>query len=273
MSTPTAAWATPALMTSLARAGWGELYGPSLAGVRRVLAAVVDLTDHRSGWGVATRAQVAEAAGGLSLRWTSRCLRILEDLGVVQWQRGWLDHGRPRPGRIAIIKRALAALARAARADRSARDARAAARAAALARRIRQTLRWSTIPPREWRPAPQNTLSDRGELKTALPLYREESPSHAGRRGTSLSPHTRGDSEIMICKHGNDPTTSDICSNTVAPPRDGEPRRTRTRVVCATCGAPMASCLRRHLHMLAHPRRHPGESDHEPQAVTVEVES
>ena len=122
----------PALVTSLARAGWGDLAGREWQGVRTVLRALVDSLPHRSGEGFVTEPQVAQRAG-LSLRWTRRCLHVLEDLGViVQWRRGGVIAGRPAPSWLRLSKRLLVALIEAARPLREA--ANAARRAQTLAR-------------------------------------------------------------------------------------------------------------------------------------------
>jgi len=111
---PTAVWSLNRLVTSLARAGWGEVDGAHNAGLHRVLHALADLLPWEAGEGRLTRAQVADAAS-MSARWAGHCLRRLEDLGVVTWHRGWLDRGRPRAGWIRVEKTRLAELVRAAR--------------------------------------------------------------------------------------------------------------------------------------------------------------
>lgn len=273
MSTPTAAWDTPALMTSLARSGWGDLDGARLAGVRRVLTALVDLTDHRSGEATVTRSQVADTAGGLSVRWTSRCLRVLEDMGLITWSRGWLDRGRPRPGIVRISKRALAALARAARRRL---EPRRTARALETTKRIKTTLRWTTVVPHAWHKAAkqQNPLSVRGELSSPLLPYRELSPT-AGRSGHVPTTMTRKEPDMMWCIHGNDPQSCEECRqasqpttpppplpprNPPLPPRN-PPRQAGTRIICGLCGSPIPVCGRQYM-------RNP-DSHHRPEPVTV----
>lgn len=176
MSTPTATWDTPALMTALARRGWGELDGRSRQGERRVLYALVALTDHKSGTGEITQAQVADTCG-MSIRRVRDVLHSLEDLGLIRYARGWLDTGRPQPGFVWISKRALARLCRKARGWL---DARRAKRADDLQQRIAKTLTWSsqvalprgTVTPRQRKP-----LSERAEMSAALLLDRGTSPS------------------------------------------------------------------------------------------------
>lgn len=106
---PTAAWPTDSLATSLSRAGWGDLSGRSMQGIRSTLRALIDLLPHRSGEGLATAPQVADAAG-LSLRWTRRCLHMLEDAGIISWTRGGVVAGKPTPGVFRVRKRVLVAL-------------------------------------------------------------------------------------------------------------------------------------------------------------------
>src|SRR5690606_37585366 len=124
---------TDSLMTSLARAGWGDLTGRHLQGVRSTLRALVDLLPHGSGQGEATASQIADASG-LSERWTRRCLGILEDAGLISWHRGGVAYGRPQPSAFRIAKRALVDLIRGARPVLAVIQAR---RAEATAARLR----------------------------------------------------------------------------------------------------------------------------------------
>jgi len=120
--TPTAHWPLSSLLRSLARAGWGELQGREWQGVRSVLRAVVDSLPDRAGRGTITEPQVAQRAG-LSLRWTRRCLHVLEELGIITaWTRGGVHAGRCLPSVLRISKRALCALIEAARPRREAAD-------------------------------------------------------------------------------------------------------------------------------------------------------
>ncbi len=144
-SVATAAWSLNRLVTSLARAGWGEvLDGACNAGLQRVLHALADLLPWEAGEGRLTRAQVADAAS-MSARWAGHCLRRLEDLGVVVWHRGWLDRGRPRAGWIRVEKARLAELVRDARGHL---DGRRERRREATRDRLGK-LRRPTVPP--WR--------------------------------------------------------------------------------------------------------------------------
>lgn len=99
----TAHWLTPQLMTSLAKAGWGDLSGRSMQGIRSTLRGLVDLLPFGSGMGFATAPQIADAAG-LSERWVRRCLTILEDAGVIAWHRGGVIEGKPAPSYFKISK-------------------------------------------------------------------------------------------------------------------------------------------------------------------------
>lgn len=116
---PVAGWETPALMTSLANAGWGELHGRSMQGVRSTLHALVAALPWGSGQGKATIADVADRAG-LSHKWTARCMRMLELIGVIEWTRGGItiESAARRygtPGWIRIVKTRLVDLILAAR--------------------------------------------------------------------------------------------------------------------------------------------------------------
>ena len=123
----------PSLMTSLKRAGWGDLAGREWQGVRTTLDALVAQLPHRSGQGITTAEQVATSAG-LSVRWVRRCLHVLEDLGLIIWRRGGVASGLPAPSHFRILKTVLVDLIRAARPIKEAADvARRAATTARLA--------------------------------------------------------------------------------------------------------------------------------------------
>lgn len=134
-ATLTAYRPTDSLMTSLSRAGWGDLSGRHMQGIRSTLRALVDLLPHRSGQGLATAPQIADAAG-LSERWVRRCLGLLEDAEVITWTRGGVIDGKPAPSYFRISKRVLVALIGGARpmlaAVQRARATKTAARLAGL---------------------------------------------------------------------------------------------------------------------------------------------
>ncbi|WP_285103922.1 hypothetical protein [Promicromonospora sp. MEB111] len=111
---PSAGHRTFDLVVSLSNAGWGELQGRSMQGVRSTLHALVAALPYGSGAGKATAYDVATRAG-LSLKWTSRCLHLLEDLGVIEWTRGGItiesaSRREGRPGWFRIVKRRLVEL-------------------------------------------------------------------------------------------------------------------------------------------------------------------
>ena len=107
--TPSPHAPTRDLVTSLRRAGWGDLGGREWQGVRSTLDALVSLLPYRSGEGLVTATQVADAAG-LSERWVRRCMTVLEDLGVITWSRGGVAGDRLIPSAVRIVKRALCEL-------------------------------------------------------------------------------------------------------------------------------------------------------------------
>jgi DNA-binding Lrp family transcriptional regulator len=181
---PTAAWPTPSLLTSLSRAGWGDMSGRSMQGVRSTLRGLADLLPHGSGEGLATACQIAETAG-LSERWVRRCLHLLEDAGVIRWVRGGVNAGTPLPSWFRIEKRVLVELialarpiANAARAIRATVTRERLARFRWLPPRDRQTRRsvhaeLSASPapyregPRDFRPEIEDTNPQRDALYTA----------------------------------------------------------------------------------------------------------
>jgi predicted transcriptional regulator len=122
MTAPTAHAPTRSLLTSLARAGWGDLGTREHHGTRAVLGALRDLLPFKSGAGMVTVAQIAQAAG-YSTRWVATRLEVLEDLGVIVWSRGGVVAGTPRPSFIKVVKTALVELIHAARPMKDAADA------------------------------------------------------------------------------------------------------------------------------------------------------
>ena len=99
----------PVLYRSLARGGWGALAGAEWQGVRSTLGALV-ARHTRKGLDV-TVWQVSQSAG-LSEKWTARCLYILEELGLIHWQRGLIEQGKPKPGHVQIMRHVLLDLVR-----------------------------------------------------------------------------------------------------------------------------------------------------------------
>ncbi|MEV0890303.1 hypothetical protein [Promicromonospora sp. NPDC050262] len=111
---PSAGHRTFDLVVALSNAGWGELAGREMQGVRSTLHALVAALPYGSGAGKATAYDVASRAG-LSLKWTARCLHMLEDLGVIEWTRGGItiesaSRRQGRPGWFRIVKRRLVEL-------------------------------------------------------------------------------------------------------------------------------------------------------------------
>lgn len=142
-TTPSAYWPTPALIRSLSRAGWGPLgEGRKYQAVRSVLRALSDRLPDGSAQGAVTAYQISESTGGLSERWTRRCLIVLEELGIIEWTRGGIIAGAPAPSFIRIIKSALVELINGARPEA---DARAVERRRATYRRLATLNQRATI--------------------------------------------------------------------------------------------------------------------------------
>jgi len=190
--TPTSRWPVPSLLRSLARAGWGDLSGREWQGVRSVLRALCDSLPDRSGEGHVTEPQIAQRAG-LSLRWTRRCLHVLEDLGIVaSWRRGGIVNGRPTPSWLRLSKRALVALVEAARPLREAADA---ARRSETRQRVAGVL-WAV----------RSRRSDRAALAAGLhsPTGGGSPPTSAGAVDNRPCGHgePRGPAACALCRHG-----------------------------------------------------------------------
>jgi len=157
---PTAAWSLDRLTSSLQRGGWGELDGPENAGLQKVLNALTSLLPWESAEAHLTRAQVADAAS-MTPKWAGHCLRRLEQLGLITWRRGWIDHGQPRAGWIRVHKTRLAEMVRAVRGYL---EGRRQQRRVDTRERLERTLRQRTVPP--WKL--HRALSRQGELSSSL---------------------------------------------------------------------------------------------------------
>lgn len=269
MSTVTAAWPAPDLVSALARSAWGELDGRPLAGVRDVLRALVDLLPYGAAEGALTASQVADASG-LSLRWVRTCMHRLEAAGLITWRRGWLKAGRPQAGWVRVSKTRLAAMIRAAR-EADVRTTRRRERATALAARL-ATLRNPTQRPKRHKP-----LSRRWELSSPLNPLRGEVPTDLTRQNTTKGTTTMDAPTPMLCPHGFARRSS--CSSCSPAPARGthtaggvldhspaaKPAPT-AGVPCATCGQMPTRCGQlnslapwsaRHTYTPATPRRRP----------------
>lgn len=195
-SLPTAGWPLPSLLGSLARAGWGELDGRANAGLRTVLHGLEVRLPRASASGLVTEAQLADATG-LSLRWVRRCLGVLERLGVIEWHRGGISAGKPRPSLIKVSKRVLVELIARARPEILERLAR---RAEATAARLAQLPAF--LPGQR-----RNRRSGHAELSAALSPYGEErrrapGPAEAGPRVECAHGEPRGARYCALCRHG-----------------------------------------------------------------------
>lgn len=178
---------TPALLTSLSRAGWGVLAPREYQGVRATLQGLVDQLDHRTGQGWTTATQVATSTGR-SERWTRHCMQVLEDLGVIVWHRGGVADGRPQPSFVRIVKTVLLDLIHAARPVREAADL---VRRQATAARLRGVRYIRSQRPRR---------SAHAELSASPPTPTGEvSTSHLPERNNM---HPGVDSPV--CEHGGD---------------------------------------------------------------------
>lgn len=102
----TAGWPLGRIVEALARAGWGPFTGRYYGATRAILSALGSLLG-ASGQGMVTAGQIADAAG-YSDKWVFRKLAELEEAGVLTWQRGGIENGRPAPGFIRVSKQQLA---------------------------------------------------------------------------------------------------------------------------------------------------------------------
>ena len=187
------------LVQSMARAGWGELDGHEWQGVRSTLTAVVTRIKGKRGYCKATVWQVSQSAG-LSTRWTARCLRILEGLGIITWNRGVLQDGTPTAGFIQVNKPVLL---------RFVREAWAKGAAAWQARRAETRARLADLKKRE----SHKRRSRRVELSTPLNnnLARRAfgaggapniEPSKEPPAWATGKDETMNEDDCLLCDHG-----------------------------------------------------------------------
>ncbi len=132
MTSLTAHAPTRDIVTSLARAGWGDLAGSQHKGTRAMLRALVDLLPYGSGEGLVTAPPLADASG-YSERWVRSRLIELERRGLILWRRGGVVAGRCVPSHMRIVKGAVLALIGIAR---SIKDVAVEARRAVTQRRV-----------------------------------------------------------------------------------------------------------------------------------------
>lgn len=183
----------PILVQSLSRAGWGELTGNEWQGVRSTLNALANRAKGKSYLSV-TVWQLSQSTG-LSEKWTSRCLSILEGIGLITWQRGWIEAGKPRPGFIQIIKARLLGLIHEAWAKG---QDRWAAQRAATARRL-QALK---------KPNTNLRRSRRVELSSYLNTFSGGASAPAATKVTVPPPawavgkEEPMDPDSLLCDHG-----------------------------------------------------------------------
>lgn len=202
------------LTNSLAKAGWGsDFAAPAFRASRIVLRELANaMYAARRGRAAAidiTAPQLADRTG-YTERWTRDALATLEALGLIEWHRGGIVEGAPRPSLIRIVKTALADLIYTARVWH---DNVIDARVIATKARLKATLRWRFCKGRKRR------ANTHAEVTTFLPLSegRKGAPLGAARPvlaslKQSVSPEpTEGqeqmptpDPEFMpvICGHG-----------------------------------------------------------------------
>lgn len=210
MASLTAYAPAPALLTSFANAGWGELAGATWQGVRSVLDALVRSLPYKSAAGFTTAPQIASRAG-LSERWVRRCLCLLEDLEIITWTRGAVVDGKPAPSHIRIIKARIVELIQLALPAHSAKEAR----------RRRATLdRIAAVKARYFK-GKARRVPARAELSASpTPPKGGNTPTPAKRRVVDNPPANRKVTIIKAsCAHSSDVRECHKCVSTNTPPR------------------------------------------------------
>lgn len=213
-----AAQPLPDLVSALRRAGWGPIAGPEYRPARAVLDALSSNARwagmDRAGTVAITASQLADAAG-YSLRHLRRWMPILEDIGLIEWHRGGVVEGRPRPGLLKVVKRVICQWIKDAR---PANDARIERRRRETLARLK-TLRMRRIPPF------RRKAEVHADMASALPPYQgrrgaprsapsARNPSTPPRKDTKMS--TIPPKEFMppVCAHSliyPDPLSCNAC--------------------------------------------------------------
>jgi len=176
-------------MVKLASAGWGELAGWELRGLRHILQGLINCLDFRSGRGFSTIGEIATKAS-YSQRWTAHCLNELEELGIIDWRRGGVIAGKTQKSWFQINKTFLANLIRAARKTHS----------AVVAEYRRQTLEriHALKNKRLLRPRRSNHVA----LRTSIsPLKGEASIGHASQPEQTITQNQAWRTDAL-CEHG-----------------------------------------------------------------------
>lgn len=171
------------LISRLRRAGWGDLGGETLRGLRLVLDDLGDMLDARSGAGYITAPQIADRTG-YTERWVRSRLTLLEELDLIEWHRGGVQHGKPVPSWIRVSKVALLDLIHIARRQQGERLTEA--KRETRARLIRLRTGYTTRPGRRRNTTPSRGGKTHAELNAAL-LSSEEV------RGRNRPPSTPAD--------------------------------------------------------------------------------
>jgi len=160
------------LTDRLGKAGWGDLGDKSLRGLAVVLEALAATLNPRSGAGYVTAPQLAERTR-YTERWVRRCLTLLEELDLIEWQRGGVQGGKPTPSWVRVSKALLADLVHIARRQQDERLSEE--RRATRARLARLRMSYTQRPGRRKKTTRQRHRDSHAELATAL-LSSEEVP-------------------------------------------------------------------------------------------------
>lgn len=208
-------WPTPSLMTSLANAGFGPLAGNGMHAVRSVLDALVRSLDYKTGSGFSTAPQIAERAGGISERWTRRCLEFLERIGLITWTREGVIAGAPSPSHFRIIK---AELVRIIELARPAHSVKTSKRRASTLERIRAARLWFTKSKKFNRVSRSQTHAELSSSPTHPKGW--TSPRGASPRPVENSSDQIKETTLMKipCAHSDDARTCHKCVTLNTPP-------------------------------------------------------
>lgn len=166
------------LTVRLQRADWGDLGTPTLRGLARVLDALATTLDPRTGAGKVTAQQLAGKTC-YTERWVRRCLGLLEELEIIEWQRGGIVRGKPVPSWIRVSKSVLVDLIHIARAQQSERRSEQAAETRRRVARLRTSYTRPARLPTDRKAGRSGRGRPHAELPTAL-LSTEEVPKAHG---------------------------------------------------------------------------------------------
>lgn len=202
------------LVDEMSRLGWGDLAGREWGGIRALYRAFVshDGINNRTAAGRVTITQLARHTG-LSTRWTTDRLGYMDQAGLIELDRGYLEpDGTPHPSWVRVSKDALIELLATARKIRDEWDRKQwiAARARMAKLHSLRALAFKAIASRKKRRDERLRRSPSGEVSAA------PSPLRGTSRPADPPPGGRWWDVLDECDHGGRVGACPMCRNAQA---------------------------------------------------------